>query len=95
MLFIPTTLRLVTASVALPRNIVTKRPLSLKKMQGLVEGNIQMVWVGEPYNSNCLMVNEDGLLLGLPRNLKFPQLVGNVIEGRMVPGKDGYDFVGL
>lgn len=41
------------------------------------------------------MVNEEGLLLGLPRNLKFPQFVGNAIEGKVAPGKDGYDFVGL
>jgi hypothetical protein len=77
------------------RNIVTEQPLSLKRMQELVEGHIEMVWIGEPYNSNCLMVNEEGLLLGLPRNLKFPSLVGNAIEGKLVPGKDGYDFVGL
>jgi hypothetical protein len=77
------------------RDIVTKRPLSLKRLQKLVGGHIEMVWVGEPYNSNCLMVNEEGLLLGLPRNPKFPQLVGNVVEGKQVPGKDGHDFVGF
>jgi hypothetical protein len=41
------------------------------------------------------MVNEESLLLGLTRNLKFPQLIGNVIEGKYIPGKDGYDFVGF
>jgi hypothetical protein len=77
------------------RDIATKKPLSLKRLQALVEGHIQIVWTGEPYNSNCLMVNEEGLLLGLPRNLKYPSLVGNAIEGQFVPGNDGYDFVGL
>ena len=76
-------------------HIVTKKPLSLKRLQQLVDGHIEMVWVGEPYNSNCLMVNEEGLLLGLPRNPKFPQLVGNVVEGKQVLGKDGHDFVGF
>jgi hypothetical protein len=75
--------------------IVTKKPLSLKRLQKLVGGHIEMVWVGEPYNSNCLMVNEEGLLLGLPRNPKFPQLVGDVVEGKQVPGRDGHDFVGF
>ena len=77
------------------QDIVSKKPLSLKKMQKLVGGYIEMVWVGEPYNSHCLMINEDGLSLGLSQNKKFPQLVGNVIEGLMVEGKEGYDFVGF
>jgi hypothetical protein len=76
-------------------NIVTTKPLSLKRQQKLVGGHIEMVWIGEPYNSNCLMVNEEGLLLDLPQNPTFPQLVGNVIEGKCVPGEDGYDFVGF
>lgn len=76
-------------------DIVTEKPLELAKMQELVGGYIEMVWRGQPYNSHCLMVNEEGLMQGLPVNPKFPQLVGNVIEGRMVPGEDGYDFVGF
>ncbi len=69
--------------------------MTLKEMQKCVGGYIEMVWVGEPYNSACLMVNEDGLMLKLPQNPKYPQLVGNVLEGAMTPGKDGYDFVGI
>jgi Domain of unknown function (DUF3846) len=77
------------------RDIVTEKPLSLKRLQQLVGGYIEMVWTGEPYKSNCLMVNEEGRLLGLPPNPHFPQLVGNVIEGNCTPGEDGYGFVGF
>ena len=75
-------------------DIVTKKPLSIGKMQKLVGGYVEMVRDVKPYN-HCFAVNEDGLPMGLPVNNKFPQFVGNVIEGLMVEGKDDYEFVGF
>ena len=45
--------------------------LTLKEMQGFVGGYIEEL--GE------FIVNEDGLMLNLPRNKMFPQYVGNII----------------
>jgi len=40
--------------------------------------------------------DEEGKLIGLPANQKFPQLVGDVLEGLMEKNKQGaYDFVGF
>lgn len=79
------------------KNIIErKRSLSLAELQKFVGGNIEMVWVGEPYKSYCLIVNEDGKLIGLPVNKKFPQLVGDVIECQVQKNtRGGYDFVGF
>ncbi len=66
---------------------VTEQPLTLKQQQELVGGYIEMVWVGQPYNSNCLMTNEEGKIHGLPRNPKYPQLVGNIIKGKLAKVK--------
>lgn len=78
------------------KDIDRKRALSLSEMQKLVGGNIEMVWRGEPYKSHCLIVNEEGKLIGLPVNQKFPQLLGDIIEGLMQKNdKGGYDFVGF
>ena len=53
-----------------------------------------MIWIDSHI---ILIINGKGreVLLVLPRNPKFPQLVGNVIEGKYIPDKDGYDFVGF
>lgn len=83
---------LVTGEV---QNIVTQRPLALEKLQQLVGGYIEQVWEGKPHDSRCLIVNEEGLLLGLPSNPSFPRLVGNIVVGRCVSTNDGEEFVGF
>ena len=45
--------------------------LTLKEMQGFVGGYIE--------EHVEFIVNEDGLMLNLPRNKMFPQYVGNII----------------
>lgn len=45
--------------------------LTLKEMQGFVGGYIE--------EHGEFIVNEDGLMLNLPRNKMFPQYVGNII----------------
>jgi len=45
--------------------------LTLKEMQEFVGGYIE--------EHGEFIVNEDGLMLNLPRNKMFPQYVGNVI----------------
>lgn len=77
------------------RDIDTHEPLSLERLQKLVGGYIERVWEGEPYHSNCLMVNEEGQLLGLPQNPSFPQFVGNIVVGKCIRGEDGDEFVGF
>lgn len=47
------------------------KSLTLKEMQDFVGGYIE--------ESGQFIVNEDGLMLNLPRNEMFPQFVGNVI----------------
>jgi hypothetical protein len=76
-------------------DIVSDKPLELEQMQKLVGGYIEMVWRGEPYKSHCFMVNEDGRSMGLPVNAKFPELVGNVLEGQMIIEDEEYQFVGF
>lgn len=85
--------RLVYSNAEMMR--VKKEPLSLGSLQRLAEDDIKIMWKGEPYISNCLVAIEDGLPLYDFDNPAFPQLVGNVIECKCVPGKDGYHFVGF
>lgn len=61
--------------------VSSKRVLTLKQLQKLVGGHIEQVWVGKPYASRLLMINEDGLALGLLSNPKYPQVVGDIVEG--------------
>lgn len=62
--------------------IVTKKPLSLRKLQNLVGGYIEFV---EGIDKH-FCVNEEGKIKKLPVNQNYPKLVGNVIVGRMVNG---------
>jgi hypothetical protein len=73
-----------------------KNPLELKELQNLVGGYIEMVSIsGTLMNRNArnltAMVNEEGLLIDLPKNPFFSGLRGNVVLGRY---EDEY-FVGL
>lgn len=70
-------------------------PLALEPLQKLVGGFIEFVRMGEG-GLGC-MVNEEGRMdhLKLPDNARYPNLAGPVLFGRMEPGFDGDDFVGL
>ncbi len=47
------------------------KSLTLKEMQDFVGGYIE--------EHREFIINEDGLMLNLPRNKMFPQFVGNII----------------
>ncbi len=57
--------------VAIDGKIEDVKFLTLKEMQEFVGGYIE--------EHEEFIVNEDGLMLNLPRNKMFPQYVGNVI----------------
>jgi hypothetical protein len=46
-------------------------------IQEAIGGYVEVV--GHDENGNHILVNEDGLRLGLPKNPRFPWLVGNVV----------------
>jgi hypothetical protein len=50
---------------------------SLKQMQELVGGYVEFVYL----NDKVLIVNEEGLLYGLPRNNQATEIVGYPIVG--------------
>lgn len=50
---------------------------SLKQMQELVGGYVQFVYL----NDKVLIVNEEGLLYGLPRNNQATEIAGHPIVG--------------
>ena len=76
-------------------DIVTDEPMSLEKMQELVGGYIEMATRKDDLSDHMLVFNEEGIIIGLPVNQKFPYIVGNVIEGKMADGEDGREFVGF
>ena len=67
------------------RWIVRKKPLPLEELQKMVGGNIEFA------DEGTVCCNEEGLLIGLPRNKVHPKFVGNIIFGRTVNG----EFIGL
>lgn len=50
---------------------------SLKQMQELVGGYVEFVYL----NDKVLIVNEEGLLYGLPRNNQATEIAGHPIVG--------------
>lgn len=50
---------------------------SLKQMQELVGGYVEFVYM----NDKVLIVNEEGLLFGLPRNNQATEIAGHPIVG--------------
>jgi len=50
---------------------------SLKQMQELVGGYVEFVYL----NDKVLVVNEEGLLFGLPRNNQATEIAGHPIVG--------------
>lgn len=50
---------------------------SLKQMQELVGGYVEFVYL----NEKVLIVNEEGLLFGLPRNNQATEIAGHPIVG--------------
>lgn len=75
------------------KDIVTKKPLSLKKMQQLIGGYIEFCPLP---NGHVLVVNEDGLSLGLKTNTRFPFIVGKAIEGmEKQSGNGSIEFEGF
>lgn len=50
---------------------------SLKQMQELVGGYVEFVYL----NDKVLIVNEEGLLFGLPRNNQATEIAGHPIVG--------------
>jgi hypothetical protein len=80
-------------------DIITVNRLSLEQLQGLVGGLIEFT-DAEYFSKDLpadasLCVNEEGLLLGLPMNKRFPMLAGNVVMGMDVATPDGREFQGL
>lgn len=75
--------------------VYLRHPMSLRRMQRLVEGYIETAWGQAPYESNLYIFNEEGLLKGLPQNphLGLEKLVGNVIECKTMEerGMIGFD----
>jgi len=51
--------------------------ISLKQMQELVGGYVEFVYL----NDKVLIVNEEGLLYGLPRNNQATEIAGHPIVG--------------
>ena len=68
--------------------IDVKDRFNLEQLQGLVGGLIEFAYVGK----KVLCINEEGLLINLPMNRKYPNLAGNVIEGR---DSSSSDFIGI
>ncbi len=69
--------------------------LKLNELQALVGGNIEAVRL---QNAPALtaMVNEEGLRLDLAENPHCPGIVGDIVLGKLVPGRnETRDFVGL
>jgi len=56
---------------------VSDAPMTLKEMQDFVGGLIEVVYLGD----DQLVVNEEGLLLGLPYNSEASELSGRRIVG--------------
>jgi hypothetical protein len=54
---------------------------TLKEMQELVGGYIEIVYLPE---GKCLIINEEGLLLGLPLNQQATELYGHPIVGEVI-----------
>lgn len=54
-----------------------RRRMTLEQKQKFVGGYIELVTI--PGFNHPFLVNEDGLLKNLPRNIIFPQFVGNII----------------
>lgn len=54
---------------------------TLKEMQELVGGYIELVYLPE---GKCLIINEEGLLLGLPLNQQATELYGHPIVGEVI-----------
>ncbi len=50
---------------------------SLKKMQDLVQGYIEFVYL----NEKLLVVNEEGLIMNLPQNKQATEIAGHPIVG--------------
>lgn len=68
--------------------VISEGPLALERMQALVGGHIEHVLMGPLL---AAMVNEEGLLLELPRNRVFRCIAGPVVLGR----DEGEEFAGL
>jgi hypothetical protein len=54
---------------------------TLKEMQDLVSGYIELVYLPE---GKCLIINEEGLLEGLPLNQQATELYGHPIVGDVI-----------
>lgn len=73
--------------------IESEEILSLERLQELIGGYIEYVRMTQ--DMGC-MINEEGYVLGLPYNARYPNLSGPILFGRMAPGEDGEDdFAGL
>jgi hypothetical protein len=57
---------------------------TLKKMQELVGGYIELVYLN---NGMCLVINEEGLLIDLPLNQQATELYGYPIVGDVIYAK--------
>lgn len=68
------------------------RKLSLEEMQEIVGGLIQIVPANIPHRS--LVVNDEGLILGLPRNEAAYKLLHKDFDWSHVPGYEGFCLVG-
>ena len=78
--------RLVKASGEVER-MTTRKPLTLKQMQKMVGGYIELV----PYGTETVCCNEEGRLKHLPVNKFYRDFVGDIIFGKTEEG----EFVGL
>lgn len=57
---------------------ITDKKLTLEEMQKFVGGLVELVYLG---NGDHLIVNEEGILLGLPRNQEATEIAGQIILG--------------
>lgn len=73
--------------------IESEKPLALEKLQELVGGYIE--FTDADVVGLRLCINEEGRLMGLPINARYPHVVGDVILGRDVVTSDGVEFVGI
>jgi hypothetical protein len=58
---------------------------SLAEMQKLVDGHIELVRMDRV----LMVVNEEGMLLGLPINYKASAVAGTIIRGNALLGDEG------
>lgn len=74
------------------KKITARRPLGLRRLQELVGGFVEYVRIKDGSGrGQVLCVNEEGKLINMPKNPKFPKLNGDVLEGRL----KNQEFVGV